>query len=323
MPLDLPNQPSSSSTLVPPIQLSSSPTPGPSALASSGQTVTLSTEFLQTLLTQAFTAAAATSSSSTQTVAQPSVTASTNESATPPPFVAAPTAALPLGTSIFDRFPLVDAATILEITQHDFKPMDLFKLDPAAQDKNLERKATLEVEGGILTATPRSGSLRDYPTLSSLLEPLLTYFSILTAYAASLGDMLATLTIANGCNAYTGHLLALSRQFQWSAVLQYHKSYFLSCRREMARGDYSGWSRPDILLMTEHVYGHPRVQNHPSLSRISRPASNSAKQPVTAQTCFAFNKGACNLSPCPNGRVHKCQKCKGTDHGASSCNKSS
>jgi hypothetical protein len=157
------------------------------ALPSSGQTVTFSTEFLQMLLTQAFTAAAAASSSSTQTVAQLSVTASTNESATPPPFVAAPTAALPLGMSIFDRFPLVEAATILEITRHDFKPMDLFKLDPAAQDKNLERKATLEVEGGILTATPCSGSLCDYPTLSSLLEPLLTYFSILTAYAASSG----------------------------------------------------------------------------------------------------------------------------------------
>ena len=35
----------------------------------------------------------------------------------------------------------------------------------------------------------------------------------------------------------------------------------------MARGDYSGWLRPDLLLMTEHVYGHPCVQNHPSLSK--------------------------------------------------------
>jgi hypothetical protein len=137
-----------------------------------------------------------------------------NKSTTSPPFVAAPNAALPLGMSIFDHFPLVEAATILEITWHEFKPMDLFKLDPAAQDKNLERKATLDVEGGILTATPCSGSLHDYPTLSSLLEPLLTYFSILTAYTALSGDMLATLTIVNGCNAYTSHLLALSQQFQ-------------------------------------------------------------------------------------------------------------
>jgi hypothetical protein len=180
------------------------------------------------LLTQAFTAAAAAASAGTQAVAQQSPAASTNESTTPPPFVAAPNAALSLGMSIFDCFPLVEAATILKITQHKFKPMDLFKLDPAAQNKNLERKATLDVRGGILTATPCSGLLHSYQTLFSLLEPLLTYFSILTAYAASSGDMLATLTIANGCNAYTSHLLALSRQFQWSTILQYHKLYFLS-----------------------------------------------------------------------------------------------
>jgi hypothetical protein len=101
--------------------------------------------------------------------------------------------------------------------------------------------ATLDVEGGILMATPRSGSLHDYPTLSLLLEPLLTYFSILTAYAASSGDMLVTLTIANGCNAYTSHLFALSQQFQWSIILQYYKSYFLSRCCKMAREDYSGW----------------------------------------------------------------------------------
>jgi hypothetical protein len=182
--------------------------------------------------------------------------------------MAAPTAALPLGTSIFDHFPLVEAATILEITQHNFKPMDLFKLDPAAQDKNLEKKATLEVEGGILTMTPCSGLLHDYLTLSSLLEPLLTYFSIPTAYAALSGDMLATLTIMNGYNAYTGHFLTLSQQFQWSTVLLYHKSYFLSHHHEMAMGDYLGWSQPDILLMTEHVYSHPHIQNHPSCQEL-------------------------------------------------------
>lgn len=58
-------------------------------------------------------------------------------STTPPPFVAASTAVLPLGMSLFDYFPQVEASTILEITQHEFKPVDLFKLDPAAQDKNL------------------------------------------------------------------------------------------------------------------------------------------------------------------------------------------
>ena len=87
-----------------------------------------------------------------------------------------------------------------------------------------------------MTATPRGGFLQDYPTFSSLLEPLI-YFNILTTYAAISGDINATLIIAKGCTAYAGHLSALNRQFQWNAVLQYHKSYFLARRREMIRGD--------------------------------------------------------------------------------------
>ena len=167
---------------------------------------------------------------------QPSVSAMVAEPATLPPFIAVPTTVLPLGMSLFDHFPQVEAGTILEITQHNFKPMDLFKLDPAAQDKNLKQKATLDVEGGIFTATPCGSSLCDYPTFSSLLEPLLIYFNILTAYAASSGDMLVTLTIANGCNTYTCHLSALNRQFQWSAVLQYHKSYFFGTTLQNDKG---------------------------------------------------------------------------------------
>lgn len=307
-------------------------TPGPSSQPSSSsiptqpasaQSNALSPDVLESLglLARAFSAAAAVSALGTQTVAQPGFTAATAVSSAPPPFVAAPAAVLPPGTSLFDRFPQVEASTILEITRHEFKPMDLFKLDPASQDKNLERKSSVDVEEGVLTATPRGGSLRDYPTFSSLLEPLLVYFNILTAYAASSGDMAATLTIADGSNVYPAHLSSLNRQFQWNAVLQYHKSFFLARRREMARGEYSGWLRPDVVLMSQYVYSHPRIQSHPSSSKSSRLASNSAKQPVAAQICFAYNKGSCTSSPCPNGRIHKCQKCDALDHGALNCSK--
>ena len=314
---EAPIQPASSAALN---MQSSAPIVQPAA----AQTITMSAEFLESLLTRAISAANATSSGN-QVAAQPtsSIVTAVASSTTLPPFVATPTTELSLGTSLLDSFPQIETSTILEITRHEFKPMDLFKLDPAAQDKNLERKATLEMEGGVMTATPRGGSLRDYPTFSSLLEPLLIYFNILTTYAASSGDINATLTIAKGCTAYTGHLSTLNRQFQWNAVLQYHKSYFLARRREMTRGDYSGWLRSDLLLLTEHVYGHARTQNHlGSSSKSSRPASNAAKQPVSSQICFSFNKGSCMSSPCPSGRIHKCQKCDSPDHGASSCTKS-
>jgi hypothetical protein len=302
--LDLPNQPSSSSSVF------SIPSFLTSVQPSAAQMVTLSMEFLKNLLTQAFTAAAAVSSLN-QAVAQLTIVVLAMESTTPPPFVTVLNMALPLGTSLFDRFPQVEAAIILEITQHDFKPMDLLKLDPAAQNKNMEWKATLDIEGDVLTATSHSGSLCNYPTFSFLLEPLLIYFSILTAYAALSGDMLGTPIIASGCNTYTSHLSALNCQFQWNTVLQYHKLFFLSRRREMTKGDYSGWSQPAILLMSEHVYGHPHIQNHPSSSEHNCPVSNSVEQPVAAQMCFAFNKGSCSLSPCPNRHIHKCQKCEG------------
>ena len=307
-----------------PIHPASSSSATPNMQPAAAQTITMSADFLESLLTRAISAANATSSSGNQAATQPTSVATTLvDSTTPPPFVAAPTTEFPLGTSLFDSFPQIEASAILEITRHEFKPMDLFKLDPAAQDKNLERKATLEMEGGVMTATPRGGSLRDYPSFSSLLEPLLIYFNILTTYAASSGDMHATLTIAKGCSVYTGHLSALHRQFQWNAVLQYHKSYFLARRREMTRGDYSGWLRSDLLLLTEHVYGHARTQNLPSSSsKSSRPAPNAAKQPVSSQICFSFNKGSCTSSPCPSGRIHKCQKCDSPDHGASGCSKS-
>ena len=191
---------------------SSTPNMQPSApiiQPAAAQTITMSADFLESLLTWAISAANA-SSSGNQTAAQPSVMTAVANSNTPPPFVAGPTTELPLGTSLLDSFPQIETSAILEITQHEFKPMDLFKLDPATHDKNMERKTTLEMEGGVMTATPHGGSLRDYPTFSSLLKPLLIYFNILTTYAAISGDINATLIIAKGCTAYAGHLSALN-----------------------------------------------------------------------------------------------------------------
>ncbi|KAF8951447.1 hypothetical protein BDZ97DRAFT_1620857, partial [Flammula alnicola] len=163
--------------------------------------------------------------------------------------------------SLFDRFPQVEASVIMEITRHEFRPMDLYKLDPSSQDKNLERRANLEFEGGQLTAVPRAGSLKDYPNLSSVVEPVVKYFDILTTYAATCGgDMAATLTIACGSYSYIAHLSALNRQYLWPAILSYHKAFFLARRREMANGIYSGWLSRDVELMTEHIFGHPRPQ---------------------------------------------------------------
>ncbi|KAF8970287.1 hypothetical protein BDZ97DRAFT_1643273, partial [Flammula alnicola] len=167
--------------------------------------------------------------------------------------------------SLFDRFPKIEASVILEITRHELRPMDLYKLDPSAQDKNLERRANLEFEGGQLTAVPHTGSLKDFPNLSSVVEPMLLYFDILTTYAATCrGDMAATLAIARGSYFYISHLSALNRQYLWPAVLAYHKDFFLVRRREMANGIYSGWLTRDAELMSEHLFGQSRPQSQSS-----------------------------------------------------------
>lgn len=100
-------------------------------------------------------------------------------SSNPQPYVAVPSLVLPLGTGDHAKF----------------KPMDLFKLDPTAQDKNLERKVTMDVEvgffGGLSYVLSLASHLFQYPHNK-----------------CSLGDMLAILTISNGCNVYTWPLSA-------------------------------------------------------------------------------------------------------------------
>ncbi|KAF8801005.1 hypothetical protein BYT27DRAFT_7116126 [Phlegmacium glaucopus] len=237
---------------------------------------------------------------------------SLTQSLSPPPFHSSASSVIPTGESLYDLFPLVETGVILEITKHTFKPLDLFKLDPTLHDKNMDSKTTA-----------RSGSLRDYPQFPSLLEPLMVYFNILSAYAASSGNVNATYAIAQGTCIYVQHLSTLNRSYNWHAVLQYHKAFFLVRCREMLRGDYTGWTRSDGQLMNTHLYHQLRSSSSPSSSARTTSQPAPPKQlPITQQTCFSFNKGSCSVSPCPSGRIHKCQKCDDPNHGAHACGKS-
>ncbi|KAF8814520.1 hypothetical protein BYT27DRAFT_7082109 [Phlegmacium glaucopus] len=240
----------------------------------------------------------------------------------PPPFHSSASSVIPIGESLYDLFPLVETGTILEITKHTFKPLDLFKLDPTLHDKNMDLKTTLDLENGSITAKAKSGSLRDYPQFTSLLEPLMVYFNILSAYAASSGNVDATYAIAQGTCLYVQHLSTLNCSYTWHAVLQYHKAFFLLRCREMARGDYSGWTRSDGQLMNTHLYHQICSSSSGSVRTSTRPAPASKQLPISQQTCYSFNKGSCPSSPCPSGWIHKCQKCDDPNHGAHACTKS-
>ncbi|KAF8804936.1 hypothetical protein BYT27DRAFT_7105769 [Phlegmacium glaucopus] len=244
---------------------------------------------------------------------------------TPPPFHSS-ASIIPAGESLYDLFPLVETSAVLEITRHSFKPLDLFKLDPTLHDRNADLKTTLDLDNGSLTAKARSGSLRDYPQFSSLLKPLMVYFDILSAYAATSGNVDATYAIAQGACRYVQHLSTLNRAYNWHAVLQYHKAFFLLRCHEMMKGIYTGWAHSDNQLMNTHLYHQIRSSSFPSSSgkNNSRPVvpSTSKQLPISQQTCYFFNKGSCTTSPCTAGHIHKCQKCDDPNHGAHACTKS-
>ena len=197
-----------------------------------------------------------------------------------PPFHSTTATVVVPGESLYDLFPLVETSTILDITKHIFKPLDLFKLDPTLHDKNMDLKTVLDFDNGTTSAEAHSDSLRDYPHFASLVEPLTIYFDILSAYAASSGNVAATYAIVTGGFHYIRHLSALNRSYHWHAVLQYHKAFFMLRCRDMLKGDYTGWARSDVQLMNCHLYHQVR----------SSAVVNSS-------------------STCPSGRIHQCEKC--------------
>ena len=205
------------------------------------------------------------------------------------------------GQSLYDLFPLIETSTILDITKHILKPLYLFKLAPTPHDKIIDLKTVLDFDNGTISVKTHSGSLRDYyPHITSLVEPLTIYFDILSAYAASSGDIAATYAIVTGGFHYIRHLVTLNRSYHWDAVLQYHKSFFMLRCRDMSRGDYTGWARSDGQLMNCHLYHQVR-----SSTRVT----SSSSTPDSSQICYSINTGAYTPFPSPSGGIQNCQKC--------------
>ncbi|EIW65198.1 uncharacterized protein TRAVEDRAFT_77751, partial [Trametes versicolor FP-101664 SS1] len=159
--------------------------------------------------------------------------------------------------SLLDQFPSVKQSVLLEIARHEFEPSDLYKLDSKYRDK-AGRGSLLELNGNRITL--RDSTTKDYPTLHSLFPPLVTYFDILSAFAASSGSTAAVLQVSRGGLRYLSQLEAFHDEFQWSAVLSYHMEFHHERLREMARGDYSGWARIDASLQVKYLIGKERAR---------------------------------------------------------------
>lgn len=210
----------------------------------------------------------------------------------------------PAGKSIPNLFPSIETSMLLEIARHEFRPIDLCKLDSRFRNKaDVERMDSL---------APRAGSYKEYPSLHSLIIPLQKYFQVLQAFSMTGGDAHATFIIGRAAGEYVAHIMDLNQLYDWNAVLQYHMQFHLHRRQEMRSGSYAGWAVPDTLLMSQYLISHPRAA--PSASRAAKPRKEGS-----SEICFSFNKGFCTTTPCPAGRLHKCKKCGGADHPEKTC----
>ncbi|KAF8224100.1 hypothetical protein L208DRAFT_1313360 [Tricholoma matsutake] len=216
----------------------------------------------------------------------------------------------PAGKSLSSLFPAIETSMLLEIAWHEFHMINLCKLDSHFRNK-------VDVEH-LESTTSHVGALKEYPSLHSLLVPLSTYFAVLQAFSASAVNAHTTFLIGHSVARYMAHLLDLHQNYEWMAVVQYHMQFHLHHRKEMLNGSYSGWAQPDQLLMPQYLFGcmHATTSTSSSCS-----GSGKSKCDVSSETCFAFNKGSCLTSPCPDGSIHKCCKCSATDHGEKTCKK--
>ncbi|KAJ3717332.1 hypothetical protein C8R42DRAFT_553374, partial [Lentinula raphanica] len=123
--------------------------------------------------------------------------------------------------------------------RHEFRPFSLRKLDSRVRSK------ADTSDGGLEILDKSQGSIKDYPTLDSLLVPLHTYFAILIHYAQFGGKPEVGCALAIGSHAYMASLTEMAKEFQWSYVLEYHASYMNIRRQEMKQGRYFGWGPVD------------------------------------------------------------------------------
>ncbi|KAJ7288817.1 hypothetical protein C8J57DRAFT_981295, partial [Mycena rebaudengoi] len=143
--------------------------------------------------------------------------------------------------SLLDEFPDLEAAVITLVIQHELKAWDLSKLD--SRYRNKEDRQTLSLGGVQLSYT--DAAPRDYKSLNAIVVPLSEYFAILCMYAQPTGRKHI------GSRANSG----IAAEYEFAAVVEYHMEFFQRRRGEMQRhGDYSGWGRPDVELMSTLLY---------------------------------------------------------------------
>lgn len=224
------------------------------------------------------------------------------------------------GKSLPALFPSIESKIIMDIVSHAFMPLDLPRLlSPLAARQDYVAPPSSA------PSTEHTLALKHFPSFHSLLRPLLKYFEVLGAFAASSGKPWEVFAITRSLSDYVSHLIELHQQYKWSAVVIYHVEFHTHRLWDMKSGDYSAWARPDHNLLSRIVYMHPLPPTSSSGTQsTTKPPSSKPKKtsslPVEQQVCYDWNSGICKSSPCPSKRRHVCRTCEG-DHPSSACPK--
>ncbi|KAF6750251.1 hypothetical protein DFP72DRAFT_744359, partial [Ephemerocybe angulata] len=204
--------------------------------------------------------------------------------------------------SIRSLFPDVEAAQITAIITHEFRGADLHKLDSRYRDKDLD--VFISAEG---TIERRNKGEKDYKSFDALYQPLITYFAILAAHIPN------QRTIPFVFFQFLIHLQKISKDYEWTAVLEYVMIFFNRRRMEMLEsGDYSQWAKPDAALMAEYVYAHRKSPRAGTSGEKAKASGSNNRGP---SVCRNWNDGKCTgTGKCPSGRSHVCSSCGKSDH---------
>ena len=174
--------------------------------------------------------------------------------------------------------------SLLDIVSHAFMPLDLPRLlSPLAARQDYVAPPSSA------PASEHSLALKHFPSFHSLLRPLLKYFEVLAAFAASSGKPWEVFAITRALSDYVSHLTELHQQYKWSAVVIYHVEFHNTRLWDMKAGDYSGWARPDHSLLSRMVYTHPLPPPSPPSGAPSSKANSSKPKkalPVEQQVCY-------------------------------------
>ncbi|PBL04281.1 hypothetical protein ARMGADRAFT_1096509 [Armillaria gallica] len=123
---------------------------------------------------------------------------------------------------------------IRSVIQHELPSL----ISTRYQDEG--EKKTMEFDGEITYEVPNiNSSLKEYKTLSSIIVPLSTYFSILIAHYNQFAGNATSLAIQ--MFSYTADLASMANEHRWHLVVAFHMAFFARRQREMIGGDYGGW----------------------------------------------------------------------------------